>query len=967
MGYAADGQPEQTLYGNGVLATFQYDSATRLMIRKRLIHRNARKVVEDTQYSHDAMHPVIQSNDAVQPVSYFNNTVVDARCSYTHDTIGRLSSAQGCEDADSDRRGKSSVGIPSDSTCICRYTEEYYYDDADNITRVKHHAGPKVQMWVRSYAYEEESLVKEGESGNRLSYTSKSGQTEKCTYGDAASTGFTGSVISGDQEEGYTGDYVSGLVITYEESSPFGPSSFSLRRSKQEASRKYRFASYERDKETGLYYCNARYYAPWLGRWISPDPVGTKEGFNLYCYCGNDPVNYVDPTGPTGLFKAMRIAAVPMFKIATRMNEITKMSPVFEPYQRSWVSELSKPRLGSSPASLDDAEFLTEDQKLRKLEDYNAKLEQQVQRPLGRMSPELMKEIGTYDIKQYLTEFANTLSTVSKSKIAQSSLLTPPLATRTAIIYPRKAVNMDLFDTPTFTHRVEILMQNNRVPGLSVAVVQGDQVKSAGYGLASVKSQEPCTADTLFDIASSSKSLTAAAIALLVKDNNFPEVQYDSIVSELLPEDFVMSDELHTNTVTIDDLLGHHTGMPGHDPSYMGTHAAEPDDAQSITRNLRNLAVAAPPRTRYIYCNMMYTVLTHLIEAKSRQSFSEFLQKRIFDRLGMALSSLQPEAAKARGHDHRLAKGHIWDKKSASYRDFEAVKCPEGQGAGSVISSVNDFIKFLRALIDHNGPISEDVYQGLTRPRSERGANYRQRKSGIDRIFYTAGMDLYWQGGHAIFGHSGDITGFGSRFVFLPDLKFGAVVMGNSSGTNSVAAQLFREFIAEVINSDIDRQQLSASADRGVPMKPPEMRMHQNSVSQNHPTGMVKTKGRKEKDQKIDSTAVTEVNAVSQGTKALGAYTGDYWNPGYHNIRVETRDDELFIDATDRSMGFTARLKHKRDQSVYEAHVRDAFDTGDEVLMTEFIIEDGKVVRMGMDLEPLVGDLIWFDKVDSHR
>ncbi|KAF5602142.1 uncharacterized protein FSUBG_7817 [Fusarium subglutinans] len=526
---------------------------------------------------------------------------------------------------------------------------------------------------------------------------------------------------------------------------------------------------------------------------------------------------------------------------------------------------------------------------------------------------------------------------------------------------------MDLFNSLNFSHRVETLMQSNRVPGLSVAVVQGGQVKSTGYGFASVKSQEPCTADTLFDIASSSKSLTASAISLLVEDTDFPEIQYDSVMSELLPEDFVMSDELHTNTVTVDDLLGHHTGMLGHDDSYMGTRATEPDDAQSITRNLRNLAVAAPPRTRYIYCNMMYTVLTYLIEAKSRQSFSEFLQERIFDRLDMTSSSLQPQSADAKGHAHRLARGHIWDKKSASYREFEAVNCPEGQGAGSVISSANDFIKFLRAFIDRDGPISEYVYQGLTRPRSERGANSRQRKTGIDRISYTAGMDLYWQSGHAVFGHSGDTTGFGSRFVFLPGLKFGAVVMGNSSGTNSVAAQLFREFIAEVINSDIGRQELSTITDRDVPMKSPAVRMHQNSVSQIHPTGMFKTKAGNKKDQKIESTAVSEVKAASRRTMTLGAYTGDYWNPGYHNIRVEIRDDELFIDATDRSLGFTARLKRKRDQSVYDAHVRDAFDTGDEVLMTEFIIEDGKVVRMGMDLEPLVGDLIWFDKVDSHQ
>ncbi|KAF5547047.1 hypothetical protein FPHYL_10339 [Fusarium phyllophilum] len=526
---------------------------------------------------------------------------------------------------------------------------------------------------------------------------------------------------------------------------------------------------------------------------------------------------------------------------------------------------------------------------------------------------------------------------------------------------------MDLFDSPNFSDRVGGLMQSNRVPGLSVAVVHGDQVKSTGYGFASVKSQEPCTADTLFDIASSSKSLTAAAIALLVEDADFPEVRYDSIMSELLPDDFVMSDGLHTNTVTVDDLLGHHTGMPGHDDSYMGTRAAVPDDARSITRNLRNLAVAAPPRTRYIYCNMMYTVLTHLIEVKTGKKFVKLIQEHIFDPLDMTSSGLQPESAKGRGHDRRLAKGHIWDKKFASYREFDAVNCPEGQGAGSVISSANDFINFLKALIDRDGPISEDVYQGLTRPRSERGANHRQRKTGIDRIFYTAGMDLYWQGGHAVFGHSGDITGFGSRFVFLPDLKFGAVVMGNSSGTNSVAAQLFREFIEMVINSHTGPQPLSAMSNPVVHMTPLKGLEKPKSESQSHTGGMAKTNAGEGKNQEEDTSSIIGSSATLPRNMTLEEYAGDYWSPGYHNMKVEIRDNGLFIDATDRSMGFTARLKHKRDQTVYESLVRDIFDTGDEVLMTEFVIEDGKVTRMGMDLEPLVGDLIWFDKVDNRQ
>ena len=90
-----------------------------------------------------------------------------------------------------------------------------------------------------------------------------------------------------------------GQLISYEEYSPFGSTTYSACSKGVEAPREYRYASYYRDFETGLFLCGARYYAPWLGRWMSPDPVGTKEGLNMYEYVGSDPINYTDVSGTT--------------------------------------------------------------------------------------------------------------------------------------------------------------------------------------------------------------------------------------------------------------------------------------------------------------------------------------------------------------------------------------------------------------------------------------------------------------------------------------------------------------------------------------------------------------------------------------------------------------------------------------------------------------------------------------------
>ncbi len=122
---------------------------------------------------------------------------------------------------------------------------------------------------------------------------------------------------------------------------------------------------------------------------------------------------------------------------------------------------------------------------------------------------------------------------------------------------------MDYLQSLEFPSHVQELMEKHHVPGLAVAVIQGDRTFSAGYGLASLDPPKPCTADTLFDIASSSKSMTAASVGLLVRDNDrYPDVQYEATMSSLLPGDFVMPGQGYTEGVTVEDVLSHRTGMP---------------------------------------------------------------------------------------------------------------------------------------------------------------------------------------------------------------------------------------------------------------------------------------------------------------------------------------------------------------------------------------------------------------------
>jgi RHS repeat-associated protein len=132
-------------------------------------------------------------------------------------------------------------------------------------------------------------------------------------------------------------------IVSYEEYFPYGSTSYQAVRSQTETPKRYRYTGKERDEESGLYYHGARYYAPWLGRWISCDPAGLVDGLNLYQYVESKVINYIDKNG-----KEKRVADYRTF-----INPFVDDDHINENDYRKWEeneiaaarSELMKSRL----------------------------------------------------------------------------------------------------------------------------------------------------------------------------------------------------------------------------------------------------------------------------------------------------------------------------------------------------------------------------------------------------------------------------------------------------------------------------------------------------------------------------------------------------------------------------------------------------------------------------------------------
>ena len=363
----------------------------------------------------------------------------------------------------------------------------------------------------------------------------------------------------------------------------------------------------------------------------------------------------------------------------------------------------------------------------------------------------------------------------------------------------------------------------------------------------------------------------------------------------------------------------------------------------------------------------MYTVLTHLVEVKTEKPFAEFLEEKIFIPLAMTSSNLQPANARAKGLGSSIATGYIWDKASG-YRECPCADCPEGQGAGSVITSTNDLIKWVKALVNQEGPITPQLYRGLLRPRSFPNHHPARLRPFTSPPVYAAGMEIYYYRGHMIVGHDGVVPGFGGRFAFVPEIKFGAVVLGNSSEAGIVAGILIRELIDDALGVPEAEQRggvRSKKINTAVPVQTEKKEKRKGKKDRSPKPNQVD--GKRHDVQKVNADQSQPDISAEPQTKPLDQYTGQYWNDGYRGMNVQIRNDRLFIDASDRAMGFHLTFHHISGQTKYIAMLVDAVEGGSDRIEAEFLFRRDQVVGMGLRLERSLKDLIWFGRVDERR
>jgi CubicO group peptidase (beta-lactamase class C family) len=324
---------------------------------------------------------------------------------------------------------------------------------------------------------------------------------------------------------------------------------------------------------------------------------------------------------------------------------------------------------------------------------------------------------------------------------------------------------------------IEQIQEKEEIPGIAIAIVQGSEILYCNaYGVTSVDSGQPLTTDTLFDLASLTKSFTALGV-LLMEDSGLIDI--DQPLQKYLP-DFQIADARGAD-ITTRHLLNQTSGIP----SIFSEILIFNDSYEEMLASLANLRLNNDPGTAFEYADLNYCLLGALIERVSGKTYEEYMDYAVFTPLGMKHTTVDPEKAKLLGK----ADGHQPMYGKVVVRNIPSMK--SARAAGWVMSCAEDMGKWLlvnlnRGVLDGKQVIPADDIDELH-------STAILYKDNGEQMAYGMGWSISCNTDILYHFHCGDTPNFTGDMLLLPDHDTGIAVLVNGQVSNishSIAAEI---------------------------------------------------------------------------------------------------------------------------------------------------------------------------------
>jgi CubicO group peptidase (beta-lactamase class C family) len=306
-----------------------------------------------------------------------------------------------------------------------------------------------------------------------------------------------------------------------------------------------------------------------------------------------------------------------------------------------------------------------------------------------------------------------------------------------------------------------------------------------GFGCGSLTPPAPTTAQTVFEMASITKTFTAT---MLMQLRDAGRLQLDDPVNQYVPQAVYKGPDGGTVSPTFRELAAHISGLPR-------DMVPAPATTQELFQRLAGVEAVSEPGTEYLYSNLAYAVLGQVLAQVAGQPYEEYVAANILGPLGMTSSGFNPASFQS-----MLATGYLQVQTGAQGVTAQAARPGDPLGvidpAGGLLSSVSDMVRFLQ-LQFRDGPVGGDQILSAS--------SLQEMWQPVAPTNGTGSSTIGWFtvhiAGFSMICKNGGLPGFGTQMCIVPEAKLGVVLLGNTAKQQTGPANL--PALAESILSQV--------------------------------------------------------------------------------------------------------------------------------------------------------------------
>jgi beta-lactamase class C len=347
------------------------------------------------------------------------------------------------------------------------------------------------------------------------------------------------------------------------------------------------------------------------------------------------------------------------------------------------------------------------------------------------------------------------------------------------------------YDLSNFVDWMEGATREKEIPGVALAIVSREGIMHMQtWGVRSIDTREAVHTDSVFRIASMSKTFAGASAALLV-DQNYQS--WNTKLTDLFPS-MNLGTRRSSSGITLKHIVSHSTGLMPHSYSNLL------DDGVSYDRikpSFSKIPTVCKPGECYGYQNVVFSIIADVVEQSTGESYEKFIYDQIFKPLGMITASVGMEAYLENDEatdPHRRSRG-AWHTTSTNPAYYSVAP------ASGINASIFDMSIWVRANLGAFPEIlAPDFLSQLHEPiiATPRG-NYFNRWSGLEKAYYATGWRVFDYKGQRVVHHGGGVRGYRSEMAFVPDANIGLVLLFNAE--SNLANDIVPAFLDNLINT----------------------------------------------------------------------------------------------------------------------------------------------------------------------